>query len=104
MQDADTVVGYTLTGCTRVMFANRLSYYFDLHGPSFSVDTACSSSLISLQLAVDAMRQDQCDMAIVAAANLTLLPNTALQFLRLGMLAQDGKCKSFDASGWCSTV
>ena len=81
------------------MFANRLSFFFDLHGPSFAVDTACSSSLVALQLAVDAMREGQCDSAIVAGAHLTLLPNSALQFLRLGMLTPDGKCKSFDASG-----
>jgi fatty acid synthase len=48
--DADTIVGYTLTGCQRSMFANRISYFFDLHGPSFPVDTACSSSLLALQV------------------------------------------------------
>jgi fatty acid synthase len=52
-----------------------------------------------LQLAVDSIRQGQCDSAIVAGAHLTLLPNSALPFLRLGMLTADGKCKSFDAGG-----
>lgn len=33
------MVGYTLTGCTRSMFANRLSFSFDFRGPSFAVDT-----------------------------------------------------------------
>ena len=41
----------------------------------------------------------QCDAALVAGMNLTLMPNSALQFLRLGMLTPDGKCKSFDSSG-----
>lgn len=68
-------------------------------GPSFSVDTACSSSLCALQLAVDAIRQEQCDAAIVAGAHLTLTPTAALQFLRLGMLSDKGSCRSFDASG-----
>jgi fatty acid synthase len=58
-QDPESVTGYTLTGCVRSMFSNRLSYAFDLRGPSFSVDTACSSSLLALQLAVDSIRQDQ---------------------------------------------
>jgi fatty acid synthase len=69
-QDPDQVTGYTLTGCVRSMFSNRLSYAFDLRGPSFSVDTACSSSMLALQLAVDAIRQDQCDAAIVAGNQL----------------------------------
>lgn len=81
------------------MFSNRLSYAFDLRGPSFSVDTACSSSLLALQLAVDAIRQDQCDAAIVAGAQLTLTPTAALQFLKLGMLSPAGSCRSFDQSG-----
>lgn len=98
-QDPEQVTGYTLTGCVRSMFSNRLSYAFDLRGPSFSVDTACSSSLLALQLAVDAIRQDQCDAAIVAGAQLTLTPTAALQFLKLGMLSSAGSCRSFDQSG-----
>uniref|UniRef100_A0A0K0ESV2 Fatty acid synthase n=1 Tax=Strongyloides stercoralis TaxID=6248 RepID=A0A0K0ESV2_STRER len=104
-QDPETVTGYTLTGCVRSMFSNRLSFAFDLRGPSFSVDTACSSSMCAFQLAVDAMRQDQCDAAIVAGAHLTLTPTAALQFLRLGMLSDKGSCRSFDESGdgYCRT-
>ncbi|WKY15735.1 hypothetical protein Q1695_000877 [Nippostrongylus brasiliensis] len=104
-QDPETVTGYTLTGCVRSMFSNRISYTFDLQGPSFSVDTACSSSLLALQLAIDAIRQKQCDAAIVAGAHLTLTPTAALQFLRLGMLTDKGSCRSFDDSGdgYCRT-
>ncbi|CAD5216831.1 unnamed protein product [Bursaphelenchus okinawaensis] len=98
-QDPEQVTGYTLTGCVRSMFSNRLSYTFDLRGPSFSVDTACSSSLLALQLAVDAIRQDQCEAAIVAGSQLTLTPTAALQFLKLGMLSPAGSCRSFDQSG-----
>jgi fatty acid synthase len=104
-QDPETVTGYTLTGCVRSMFSNRLSYTFDLRGPSFSVDTACSSSLLALQLAVDSIRQGQCDAAIVGGAHLTLTPTAALQFLKLGMLSSRGSCRSFDDSGdgYCRT-
>uniref|UniRef100_A0A8R1DF59 Fatty acid synthase n=1 Tax=Caenorhabditis japonica TaxID=281687 RepID=A0A8R1DF59_CAEJA len=104
-QDPETVTGYTLTGCVRSMFSNRISYTFDLQGPSFSVDTACSSSLLALQLAIDSIRQGQCDAAIVAGAHLTLTPTAALQFLRLGMLTDKGSCRSFDDSGdgYCRT-
>ncbi|KAL3097970.1 hypothetical protein niasHT_027515 [Heterodera trifolii] len=104
-QDPEMVTGYTLTGCVRSMFSNRLSYAFDLRGPSFSVDTACSSSLLALQLAIDAIRQEQCEAAIVAGAHLTLTPTAALQFLKLGMLSPAGSCRSFDQSGdgYCRT-
>uniref|UniRef100_A0A913I721 Fatty acid synthase n=1 Tax=Strongyloides stercoralis TaxID=6248 RepID=A0A913I721_STRER len=104
-QDPETVTGYTLTGCVRSMFSNRISYTFDLRGPSFSVDTACSSSLCALQLALDSMRQGQCDSAIVAGSHITLTPTAALQFLRLGMLSSAGACKTFDESGdgYCRT-
>ncbi|CAJ0959176.1 unnamed protein product, partial [Mesorhabditis belari] len=104
-QDPETVTGYTLTGCVRSMFSNRISFTFDFQGPSFSVDTACSSSLLALQLAVDSMRQGQCESAIVAGCHLTLTPTAALQFLRLGMLSDKGSCRSFDDSGdgYCRT-
>ncbi|KAK0397543.1 hypothetical protein QR680_002165 [Steinernema hermaphroditum] len=104
-QDPDTVTGYTLTGCVRSMFSNRISFAFDLRGPSFSVDTACSSSLCAMQLAIDAMRQGQCDAAVVAGAHLTMTPTVSLQFLRLGMLSDRGSCRSFDVSGdgYCRT-
>lgn len=68
-------------------------------GPSYTVDTACSSAVLALQVAVDAIRANQCDQAIVGGAHVTLMPNSALQFLRLGMLSPTGKCQSFDAKG-----
>lgn len=63
------------------------------------MDTACSSSLLALQLAVDSIRQGQCDSAVVAGAHLTLTPTAALQFARLNMLSSQGSCRSFDDSG-----
>ncbi|XP_043288036.1 fatty acid synthase [Venturia canescens] len=97
--DPDKVNGYGLTGCCRAMFPNRLSYTFDLKGPSFAVDTACSSSLYAMHQAILAIRTGECDAAIVGGSNLILKPTSSLQFHRLGMLSQDGECKAFDASG-----
>jgi fatty acid synthase len=97
--DPDKITAYLLTGCTRSMFANRLAYFFDLRGPSLAVDTACSSSATALQLAVDAIRQNQCDAAIVAGAQMNLTPFSTMQFQQLGTLADDGCCKSFDEKG-----
>jgi len=98
-QDPDGINGYGLTGCARSMFANRISYTFDFKGPSFAMDTACSSSLLALEQAVASIRSGHCDAAIVGGVNLLLKPQSSLQFHRLGMLAADGKCKAFDASG-----
>lgn len=81
------------------MFPNRISYTFDLTGPSYAIDTACSSSLYAMHQAVAAMRSGQCEAAIVGGVNLVLKPTSSLQFHRLNMLSVDGACKAFDASG-----
>ncbi|KAL0872273.1 hypothetical protein ABMA27_004663 [Loxostege sticticalis] len=98
-QDPDKINGYGLTGCCRAMFPNRISYTFDLKGPSYAVDTACSSSLFALAQAFTAMRAGHCDAAIVAGSNLCLKPGNSLNFHRLSMLSPDGRCAAFDASG-----
>ncbi|EDW12340.1 fatty acid synthase [Drosophila mojavensis] len=96
--EPSSINGYCLTGCARAMFANRISYTFDFKGPSFIVDTACSSSLVALSHAYTDMRAGRCDYALVAGVNLILKPIFALQFLRLGIVSQDGACKTFDAA------
>ncbi|EDV19161.1 uncharacterized protein TRIADDRAFT_34034 [Trichoplax adhaerens] len=97
--DAESQIGYSMTGCCCCMLANRLSYFFDLSGPSLSIDTACSSALIAFDQAVRAIKMGTCDGAIVGGVALDLKPNTSLEFLKLGMLSPDGACKSFDVSG-----
>ncbi|RXM33832.1 Fatty acid synthase [Acipenser ruthenus] len=98
-RDPEELLGYSMTGCQRAMFANRLSYFFDFNGPSTAIDTACSSSLLALENAFQAIRHGQCDSALVGGVNLLLKPNTSVQFMKLGMLSPGGSCKSFDASG-----
>ncbi|XP_039990736.1 fatty acid synthase isoform X2 [Xiphias gladius] len=98
-RDPEELLGYSMTGCQRAMLANRLSYFFDFSGPSTAIDTACSSSLLALENAFHAIRQGQCDAALVGGVNLLLKPNTSVQFMKLGMLSPEGTCKSFDASG-----
>ncbi|XP_066056968.1 fatty acid synthase [Chamaea fasciata] len=98
-QDPEELLGYSMTGCQRAMLANRVSYFFDLKGPSLTVDTACSSSLIALENAYKAIRGGRCSAALVGGVNLLLKPNTSVQFMKLGMLSPDGACKAFDVSG-----
>ncbi|XP_033100036.1 fatty acid synthase-like [Anneissia japonica] len=97
--DPETLQGYAMTGCNRAMLANRVSFFFDFKGPSYALDTACSSGLLCLENAVQAIRNGQCDAAIVGGLNVLLKPQNALQFLRLGMLSPHGACKSFDVEG-----
>merc|ERR1712089_104211 len=76
--DLENIVGYEMTGCTRSMFANRISYFFDFKGPSFAIDTACSSSLLALDQALRSIRSGQCDSAVVGGCSLCLNPPTSL--------------------------
>lgn len=96
-EDIPNVSGYAITGCSRSMFANRISYTFDFKGPSYAIDTACSSSMYALHQAVIAIKTGQCDAAIVGGTNICIRPVTSLQFNRMSMLSPDGKCKVFDA-------
>lgn len=97
--DISKVSGYALTGCSRSMFANRISYTFDLQGPSYAMDTACSSSALAINQAVLGLRTGQCEAAVVGGVNICLRPVSALQFHKLNMLSPDGKCKFLDESG-----
>lgn len=91
--------GYENLGCSLSMFANRLSFYYDIHGPSKTIDTACSSSLVALDEAVSAIKAGKCDSALVGGSNLILRPGVSNGFNKLNMLSPDGACKSFDDSG-----
>jgi len=88
-----------MTGNTLSIISNRISYIYDLHGPSFTVDTACSSSLVALHEALEAIRAGRIDTAIVAGVNLLLSPFSFIGFSRASMLSPDGLCKAFDESG-----
>ena len=90
---------FSSTGITASIIANRVSFCFNLTGPSVAVDTACSSSLTALKLAVDNLQKGECDVAIVCAANIVLDHIMQMVSSMAGLLAPDGRCKSFDASG-----
>ena len=72
--------------------------------PSCAYANNCQffSGLTSFQLhsrTLKSIRTGQCDYAIVGGVNLLARPQTSFQFQKLGMLSQEGKCKSFDAGG-----
>ncbi|BCK68539.1 hypothetical protein Srufu_024920 [Streptomyces libani subsp. rufus] len=89
---------HTLTGAALSIIPNRISYLLDLRGPSVAVDTACSSSLTAVQLAVTALRDGTCDLAIAGGVSLILDPGLYTALSSNEMLSEDGRCKAFDAS------
>jgi phthiocerol/phenolphthiocerol synthesis type-I polyketide synthase A len=78
--------------------AGRLSYFLGAHGPAVVIDTACSSSLVTIHLACQSLRRRESDQALVAGVNLMLSPENSIATSRWGMLAPDGRCKTFDAN------
>ncbi|WP_405528120.1 type I polyketide synthase [Streptomyces avidinii] len=88
---------YSLLGGASSVAANRLSYLLDLRGPSLAVDTACSSSLVAVHLACDAIRRGECGVAIVGGVNVILTPAITEAFDNSGVMAPDGRCKTFSA-------
>ncbi|MFE0729508.1 SDR family NAD(P)-dependent oxidoreductase [Streptomyces antibioticus] len=80
------------------VIANRVSYFFDLRGPSVQLDTACSSSLVAVHTALRALRAGECDTALVGGVNVLCHPANSVAYHQAGMLSPDGRCKTFDAS------
>ncbi|MFD9596425.1 beta-ketoacyl synthase N-terminal-like domain-containing protein [Kitasatospora sp. NPDC059973] len=76
--------------------ANRVSYFFDLNGPSFAVDSACSSSLTAIHLACESLRRGECRTAVAGGVNLLLHPAHLVGLSGSGMLSSDEACKVFD--------
>jgi surfactin synthase thioesterase subunit/3-oxoacyl-(acyl-carrier-protein) synthase/acyl carrier protein len=85
------------TGSAISMAANRLSYLFDLHGPSMVLDTACSSSLVAVHLACLNLQAQLCDTALISAVNINLLPSIHTVLAKATMLSPTGQCHTFDA-------
>ncbi|KAH9897410.1 fatty acid synthase S-acetyltransferase [Xylariomycetidae sp. FL2044] len=95
-KDPDNFPQTAVTGTAFSILANRVSWYFDLLGPSVAVDTACSSSLVAVDLACQSIRDGACSMALVTGANVILGPERSTQLSNLGFLSPDGVCYSFD--------
>src|SRR5579884_2780128 len=97
-RDRGVIDTYTNTGGSLSIAANRISYCFDLRGPSVAVDTACSSALVAVHLACKSIWEEGCPLALAGGVNALLLPDWYVGFSRLGMLSPDGRCHAFDAA------
>src|SRR4051794_8701499 len=85
------------TGNALSIAANRLSYVFDLHGPSAAVDTACSSSSLAIHFGVESLRRGESDAVLAGGVNMILTPETTIAFSKARMLSPEGVCRPFDS-------
>jgi len=97
-RDIDATPRYLATGTPTCMAANRLSYFYNLSGPSLAVDTACSSTMAALHQAVRTLQHGDAGMALVCGAKLVLNPDMFIPSSELGFLSPYGKCQTFDAA------
>ncbi|KAJ0414063.1 Nonribosomal peptide synthetase 14 [Aspergillus carlsbadensis] len=96
LRDIENVSKYMITGTSRALLANRLSYFFDWKGPSISVDTACSSSLAAVHLGVQALRAGECTTSCVGGSNIILNPDCYLAATSLHLLSPTGRSQMWD--------
>lgn len=98
MRDPQDMPKYMATGTARSILSNRISYFFDWHGPSMTIDTACSSSLVAVHEAVQALRMGTSKVACAAGANLILGPEMMISESKLHMLSPTGRSRMWDAA------
>ena len=92
----DLINTHTPTSSTMVILSNRISYAFDLRGPSVSMDTACSSSLVAVHYACQSIWNGECEQAITGGVNLMLRPEYPIAMSKGRFLAKHSRSKAFD--------
>lgn len=94
----EQIDSYRVLSNLRGMTAGRLAYVLGLHGPALQLDTACSSSLLAVQLACQALRTGECDLALAGGVSLVLGPEQLIGLSHMGAVSPDGRCKTFAAT------
>ena len=86
------------TGSAHSIAANRISYCFNLRGPSVAMDTACSSALTAVHVACEHLWAGRCAAALAGGVTIMITPGGFIGFSQASMLSPDGHCKAFDAT------
>ncbi|KAI9676711.1 MAG: Type I Iterative PKS [Bathelium mastoideum] len=94
--DRESTPQYAATGMARSIMSNRISYFFDWHGPSMTIDTACSSSMVAVHQAVQTIRSGESQLAVVAGSNLILHPGMYIAQSKLHMNSPSARCRMWD--------
>ncbi|OXV11891.1 hypothetical protein Egran_00348 [Elaphomyces granulatus] len=95
-RDPECLPSYWSTGTSSACISNRISWFYDLRGPSMTVDTACSSSLVALHLACQSLRAGESKMSLVGGVNFMCSPAMNTAMTTLHFLTPDSKCQTFD--------
>ncbi|KAL8846842.1 MAG: hypothetical protein Q9221_008100 [Calogaya cf. arnoldii] len=96
LKDTEQIPKYAATGASLAMLANRLSWFFNLSGPSMNIDSACSSSAIAIDHACALLRAGDCEMSLVAGCNLTYVHDYTSLLSKMSFLSPDSRCYAFD--------
>lgn len=97
-RNLEKINNFAAFSASQTLLSNRIAHALDLWGPSMTVDTACSSSLVTTHLAVRAVANGECDVALAGGVNVMFQPETFITMCKGRFLAADGRCKSFDAA------
>ncbi|XP_038652388.1 highly reducing polyketide synthase 40-like [Scyliorhinus canicula] len=96
---AHKITHYNGTGTSMSIAANRISFTFNLTGPSLAIDTACSSSLVALHYASMAIKQGDCEMAVCGGVSCIIEPRVNVALSKAKMISPDGMSKPFSSKG-----
>lgn len=96
-QGDPSLIGLSTAGNIKSFIASRLAYILDLQGPSMIIDTACSSSLVALHVACQAIKNNECEAALVGGVNIKIFPKTEEENkMGIGISSSDSKIRTFD--------